>query len=321
MTPHRSARCCSPRSATTTARRRRGPAARHRPDIGNTEVADPIAGNWTATSAGPTAVAPAGAAERAGTYTGNLSFREMAQTTYVRLAAPAPVTIPADSSRRRTCRSPSAANARRSPGMSVQFVGQLRGDALAADRTTHARRSRRRAGRSPPMTGTRRPRCRRRSRTFNVDVAAGETDLTVTFQTADASPDNPYDLLPRRPVQQVVAEATPTTTLQGIRSTTPREGEPVVPNPVAGRWEIVIDLGLTTCGNEFSQTINGDVTFDNSGVTVLSGLPTATTTTLAQGTPQTVQIQMTNTTGVGRTSRSLRAWVTSPRSAPTSRRA
>ena len=43
------------------------------------------------------------------------------------------------------------------------------------------------------------------------------------------------------------------------------------------------------------------MTFDNSGVTVLSGLPTAATTTLPQATPQTVQLQVTNTTGVGRT--------------------
>jgi hypothetical protein len=47
--------------------------------------------------------------------------------------------------------------------------------------------------------------------------------------------------------------------------------------------------------------INCDVTFDNSGVTVLSGLPTASTTTVAHGTSQPVLLQVTNTTGVGRT--------------------
>jgi hypothetical protein len=43
------------------------------------------------------------------------------------------------------------------------------------------------------------------------------------------------------------------------------------------------------------------VTFNNSGVTVLSGLPTSSATTLAQGTSQPVLLQVTNTTGVGRT--------------------
>ena len=77
----------------------------------------------------------------------------------------------------------------------------------------------------------------------------------------------------------MTADATPTTTLSGIASTTPTAKANL---SVAGRWEMVVASGLTTSGQEFSQTINGDVTFDNSGVTVLSGLPTAATTTLTR---------------------------------------
>jgi hypothetical protein len=128
---------------------------------------------------------------------------------------------------------------------------------------------------------------------FFVNVPAGHQSMSVSFNTADANPDNPFTYELFSPTgQEVTADATPTKTLQGIGSTTPTAKANVsVANPVAGRWEIAILSGLTTSGQEFSQTINGNVTFDNSGVTVLSGLPTATTTTLAQGTPQTVQLQ------------------------------
>ena len=98
------------------------------------------------------------------------------------------------------------------------------------------------------------------------------------------------------------ADATPTTTLQGIGSTTPTATANLsVANPARRPVGDRHPLGPDDQGQEFSQTINGDVTFDNSGVTVLSGLPTVATTALAQGTPQTVQLQVTNTTGVGRT--------------------
>jgi hypothetical protein len=127
--------------------------------------------------------------------------------------------------------------------------------------------------------------------------------MSVSFNTADANKDNPYTYELFSPTgQEVVADATPTTTLQGIGSTTPTaKANLSVANPAAGRWEIVVLGGLTTSGHEFSQTVDGDVTFDDSGVTVLSGLPGAATTTIASGASQTVSLQVQNTTGVGRT--------------------
>ena len=99
-----------------------------------------------------------------------------------------------------------------------------------------------------------------------------------------------------------MADATPTTTLLGAGSTTPTAlANLAVADPAAGRWLVVVQLNLATSGQEFSQTVNGDVTFNNSGVSVLLGLPTSSATTLPQGVPQTVQLQVTNTTGVGRT--------------------
>lgn len=63
----------------------------------------------------------------------------------------------------------------------------------------------------------------------------------------------------------------------------------------------MVQLNLTTSGNEFRQVIHGNVAFNNAGVTVLAGLPTTSTTTLAQGASRPVRLQVTNTTGVGRT--------------------
>jgi hypothetical protein len=138
---------------------------------------------------------------------------------------------------------------------------------------------------------------------FYIDVPTGKQSMSVSFNTPDASADNPYTYELFSPTgQEVVADATPTTTLQGVGSTTPTaKADLSVANPVAGRWEIVVVLNLTTSGQEFSQTINGDVSFDDSGVTVLSGLPSSASTTIASGASQTVSLQVTNTTGVGRT--------------------
>jgi hypothetical protein len=138
---------------------------------------------------------------------------------------------------------------------------------------------------------------------FFVDVPAGQQAMSVSLNTADASPDNTYSYTLFSPSgKEVVADATPTTTLQGVGSTTPTAlANLSVADPAPGRWLIDIQLNLITSGMEFSQVVNGNVTFNNSGVTVLTGLPTSASTTLAQNTAQPVLLRVTNTTGVGRT--------------------
>ena len=86
--------------------------------------------------------------------------------------------------------------------------------------------------------------------------------------------------------KEVVSDKTPTTTLQGIGSDNADSARPTCrwPTRLAGRWEIVVQLNLTTSGKEFSQVVNGNVTFNNSGRDRDSGLPTSASTTLAQGT-------------------------------------
>ncbi len=99
----------------------------------------------------------------------------------------------------------------------------------------------------------------------------------------------------------MLADATPTTTQVPPANPAVALANLSVANPIPGRWEIVVVLNLTTSGNEFSQAINGDVTFNNSGVSVASGLPTSASTTIAQGGSQPVVLNVTNTLGVGRT--------------------
>ena len=139
---------------------------------------------------------------------------------------------------------------------------------------------------------------------FFIDVPSGQSQMSVSLKTADFNPDNSYTYELYNPSgQEVVADATPSTTVTppNIGAGPSGLANLSVANPAAGRWLIVVQLNLTTSGNEFSQMVKGDVTFNNSGVTVLSGLPTSASTTLAQGSTNTVQLQITNTTGIGRT--------------------
>jgi hypothetical protein len=106
--------------------------------------------------------------------------------------------------------------------------------------------------------------------TFNINVPAGRQDLGVTVSTPDASPDNPMSLFLVNPAGTTVATHTTTTgnpprtrTVNGVLLTPqPGGGQGVtfhVPNPMAGTWEIDVELNLTSSGKAFRQTVVGDV--------------------------------------------------------------
>jgi hypothetical protein len=97
--------------------------------------------------------------------------------------------------------------------------------------------------------------------TYDLDVPAGKQDLDVSFTTPDASPDNPMTFWLLDPNGMVVKQvaATPTTDASG---NTTAAANLVVPNPAAGRWEIDVELNLTTSGKEFTQLVNGVVGYD-----------------------------------------------------------
>lgn len=135
--------------------------------------------------------------------------------------------------------------------------------------------------------------------TFNINVPAGENDLDVSFSTPDASPDNPMTFWLVNPAGTVVAQdATPNTT-NAAGSPPVASAYLIAPNPVAGQWEIDVELNLTESGLEFAQLVTGNVSFNQEHISA-SGLPASTGTTLAGGSSTPVSVQVTNNANVGR---------------------
>jgi hypothetical protein len=135
--------------------------------------------------------------------------------------------------------------------------------------------------------------------TFNINVPAGENDLDVSFSTPDASADNPMTLWLISPAGTVVAEdATPTTT-NAAGSPPVANANLIAPSPVAGTWEIDVELNLTESGLEFTQLVTGHVSFNQVHVSA-TGLPTSAGTTLPGGSSNPISVQVTNNASVGR---------------------
>ncbi|HEX4224525.1 MAG TPA: hypothetical protein VHZ97_19300, partial [Pseudonocardiaceae bacterium] len=113
------------------------------------------------------------------------------------------------------------------------------------------------------------------------------------------SPDNRMSFYLIDPNGDVVAtDATPTTTVQGIGAGQPEaDAALIAANPAAGRWEIDVELDLTTSGKEFTQDVAGTVGYDKSSVYPYN-LPTGRT--LAAGSSTPLYFRITNTTGIGR---------------------
>ena len=78
----------------------------------------------------------------------------------------------------------------------------------------------------------------------------------MNLQTADVSPDNKITYYLVDPTGAVVATASTPNTTAGQ---SPGTVTLTAPSPVAGTWEIDVELGLTVSGNEFTQTVNGTV--------------------------------------------------------------
>jgi hypothetical protein len=101
--------------------------------------------------------------------------------------------------------------------------------------------------------------------TYNIDVPQGKQDLDVGFHTADASADNKFTFFLIDPNGTVVARAsTPTTDSSGAPVA---DATLIQPNPLAGRWEIDVELNLTTSGLEFTQTVAGTIGYEQPPAT------------------------------------------------------
>jgi hypothetical protein len=135
--------------------------------------------------------------------------------------------------------------------------------------------------------------------TFNVNVPAGRSDLGVTVRTPDTSADNPMTLFLVNPAGTRVAN--PRLTVQTINGTSMQTVTAHVANPMAGTWEIDVELNLQSSGKEFRQTVVGDVLAQAPAITSPAGGATLTSTTpviTGTGTPGDIVTVSNGTTVV-----------------------
>jgi hypothetical protein len=231
------------------------------PNIQHIEVSAPRPGRWTAEilwggidqDLALPPIVP-------GTYTGPMSFKVSGQD-WITARASRPVVIPPQS----TVPVPLQVAFPVSPGdhpESVQFtatgLGQNGNAAVAATSVPVARRTL-----IPPSGGSFQTlitstvgRSIGQVSTYNIDVPAGLSQLTLSCQTADVSADNVITYYLVSPAGTVAAKGTtPDST-----GTSPGTVTLTTADPVTGTWEIDVELGLTESGNEFTQTVACTVT-------------------------------------------------------------
>jgi Subtilase family len=230
------------------------------PNIQHIEVAAPQPGRWTADilwggidqDLALPPVVP-------GTYTGPLSLKVSGQD-WITTAASFPVTIPAHAS----ATVPLRVQFPVSPGdhpEAVQFTTSPLGGFRASTVTSVpvARRTLipSSGGSFQTLITSTVGRSIGQVSTYNIDIPAGVSQLTASFQTADVSADNTITYYLVSPSGTVAARgSTPNTTAGQPPGTVTL----TTTDPVAGTWEIDVELGLTVSGNEFTQTVYGTVT-------------------------------------------------------------
>jgi Subtilase family len=228
------------------------------PNMQHAEVTDPTPGRWTARflwgGIDDYVELPPAAP---GTYTGPMSFRVYGQEFHTAPAI-APVTIAARSS----VSVPLRLFMPFQPGDSSESV-QLSASNGAADSVPIALRTL-----IPSDGGSFQTQIIGTSArdigqidTYEIDIPAGQPDLDVSLHATDASADNVFTYYLVNPSGTVVATAT---TPQTVNGQAVGDAELAAANPTAGQWQIYVVLDLTVSGNEFSQTVYGNVT-DGAG--------------------------------------------------------
>jgi len=268
------------------------------PNIQHVEVADPTPGTWTAKILWANGRAHLQSPPNVpGTYTGNISFRVTGQH-WVYTPAVASTPIPGHSS----VSIPLSVSFPATPGdypESVQFSG---GNGANLSYAINRRTLIPSAGGAFNTTITSTVgRGVGQISTYNISVPSGEKDIDVTFSTPDASTDNPITYWLLNPSGQVVAEdETPTATNVPAASPAVALASLIAADPVAGTWEIDVELNLTTSGLEFTQNVAGNVAYNQVSVTP-AGVPTSPSTTVSKTTGTPISVSVTNNTPVGRT--------------------
>jgi Subtilase family len=229
------------------------------PNIQHIEVSAPKPGRWTAEilwggidqDLALPPIVP-------GTYTGSMSFRVSGQV-WIMAPASRPVVIPAHSSAPVPLRVTFPASAGDHPE-SVQFAATSRGQGrtVAATSVPVARRTLipSSGGSFQTLITSTVGRSIGQVSTYNIDVPAGLSQLTVSCQTADVSADNAITYYLVNPTGTVAA----TGTTPDTAGASPGTVTLTTADPVTGAWEIDVELGLTESGNEFTQTVACTVT-------------------------------------------------------------
>jgi len=229
-------------------------------NIQHVEVASPVPGRWTAQILWANGRAHLQEPPNVpGTYTGTISFRTTGQH-YVTSPAALPVVVRAHS----TTTVPLHVVMPSAPGdhpESVQFTAAngARTSVPVARRTlipsgggTFDTAITSSVGRGVGQIST-----------YDIDVPAGKPELEATFTTPDASADDPMTFWFIDPSGTVVQQVPATATTDASGATT-ATAHLVAPTPAAGRWEIDVELNLTTSGKEFTQIVHGSVGYGQS---------------------------------------------------------
>jgi hypothetical protein len=217
------------------------------------QVTDPMPGTWTAKilwSGSDVDLAQAPAVP--GTYTGPVSFRVSGQN-FITTRATSPVVVGAHAS----ATIPLDVAFPVAPGdhpESVQFAASdgAKTSLPVARRTLIPANG----GQIRTLITSTVGRAIGQLDTYEINVPAGRTSLTANFHTADASADNKYTFFLINPSGAVVATDTTPKIVNGESVAT---ASVTTADPVAGTWQVDVELNLTTSGKEFHQTVYGDV--------------------------------------------------------------
>jgi hypothetical protein len=230
------------------------------PDIQHVEVANPETGTWRVQIKWANGRAHLQEPPNLpGSYSGTVSFKVAGQNWVTSPASP-PVTIPAH----RSATIPLQVNFPATPGDHPESV-QFTADDGAATSLPIARRTLipSAGGEFDTLITSTVGRGIGQISTFDINVPSGRPDLGVTLTTPDTSANDPMTLYIVNPLGTSVAthvangrtrSGVPLTVQGGVSTATFH-----VPSPMAGAWEIDVELNLTTSGQEFTQTVVGDV--------------------------------------------------------------
>jgi hypothetical protein len=131
---------------------------------------------------------------------------------------------------------------------------------------------------------------------YQMNVPAGLRALNASISTGSA--DNTFfaELInPSGEAVSTAANGLPGATVQGVTAIVPETGAQLhALTPAAGRWLLAIDFYGTVSGTALAQPI-GITVNDSPAQASVSGLPDSPGITLAAGSPETIQLQVTNT--------------------------